>query len=148
MSHTAESLAAQYISGEAVTPTMRELMDFHQWVDARFDWIAHWVDFTEAEVTPDEMESAWRLNTRLLISTAHNEHPHWGPEINAKFRAVHDWDHLQSGCGYDFAGETCVAGYAMSTAPESIRWILWSEVALQAAAAIHTGEFQPQKLVK
>ena len=137
MTHTVESLAAQYISGEAATPTMRELMDFHQWVD-----------FTEVEVTPEDMEAEWDLNTRLLISTAHNEHPHWGPEINDKFRAIHDWDHLQSGCGFDFAGETCAAGYAMSTAPESIRWIIWSEVALQAAAAIYTGEFQEQKLVK
>ena len=148
MPHTVESLAAQYISGEAATPTMRELMDFHQWVDARFEQIARYVDFTEVEVTPGEMLAEWDLNARLLISTAHNEHPHWGPEINAKFRAVHDWDHIQSGCGFDFAGETCVAGYAMSTAPESIRWILWSEIALQAAAAIHTGKFQPQKLVK
>ena len=148
MTHTAESLAKQYILGEAVTPTMRELMDFHQWVDTRFARIARWVDFTEAEVAPDVMAAEWDLNARLLISTAHNEHPHWDSEINAKFRAVHDWDHLQSGCDFDFAGETCVAGYAMSTAPESIRWILWSEVALQAAAAIHTGAFQPQKLVK
>ena len=74
--------------------------------------------------------------------------PYFEAGLNARFRAIHDWDHLQSGCGFDFAGETTVAGYAMSTAPESIRWILWSEVALQAAAAIHTGEFQPQKLVK
>ena len=148
MKHADETLAAQYISGEAVTPTMRELMDFTQWIDARFKLIAHWVDFTGDEVTPEDMHAEWDLNARLLISTAHNEHPHWGPEVNAKFRAVHDWDHIQSGCGFDFAGETCVAGYAMSTAPESIRWMLWSEIALQAAAAIHTGEFQTQKLVR
>ena len=148
MSHTVESLATQYISGQAIEPTMEEVMTFTLWVDQRFDQIARYVDFTSAEVTPEEMEANWDLNARLLISTAHNEHPFWAPCINARFRAVHDWDHLQSGCGFDFAGETCVAGYAMSTAPECIRWILWSEIALQAAAAIHTGEFQPQKLVK
>ena len=148
MSFTAETLAAQYLSGEAVEPTMRELMDFHQWVDKRFEHVRRYVRFTPNEVTPEEMEYHWNHYALMLISTAHSEHPHWGPEINAKFRAIHDNDHIKSGCGFDFAGETCVAGYAMSTAPESIRWILWSEIALQAAAALHTGSFQPQKLVK
>jgi len=148
MPHTAEALAAQYISGEAVEPTAGELIDFANWVNDRFQLISRWVQFTPDEVTPDLMEDTWDQHAVLLISTAHNEHPYFEAGLNARFRAIHDWDHLQSGCGFDFAGETTVAGYAMSTAPESIRWILWSEVALQAAAAIHTGEFQPQKLVK
>lgn len=148
MPHTAEALAAQYISGEAVEPTAGELIDFANWVNDRFQLISRWVQFTPDEVTPDLMEDTWDQHAVLLISTAHNEHPYFEAGLNARFRAIHDWDHLQSGRGFDFAGETTVAGYAMSTAPESIRWILWSEVALQAAAAIHTGEFQPQKLVK
>ena len=53
-----------------MTPTMRELMDFHQWVDTRLTGSLNEVDFTEAEVTPGEMEAEWDLNARLLISTA------------------------------------------------------------------------------
>ena len=145
---SAETLATQYISGKAVEPTMREIMDFCEWVEKRFDRIARYVQFTEEEVNPEEMTCHWDHFAILRISTAHNDHPFWPADINAKFRAIHDWDHIHGAMGFDLAGELCAAGYAMSTAPQSIHWILWSEVALQAAAAIHTGEFQPQKLVK
>ena len=37
---------------------------------------------------------------------------------------------------------------ASESAPESIRWILFSEIVLQAAAMIHTGQFQRQKLIR
>ena len=143
-----KTLAAQYISGKAAQPTMREVMDFCEWVDKRFASIARYVQFTEKEVDPGEMTAHWDHCAVLRVSTAHNDHPFWPADVNAKFRAVHDWDHIQGAMGFDLAGELCAAGYAISTAPESIHWILWSEVALQAAAAIHTGEFQPQKLVK
>ena len=143
-----ESLAAQYIRGKGCRPSSEEYSAFVNWVLLRFSRIQDRVDFTEQEVSPELMQTHWRLHARLLVSTAHNVHPHWLPSINARFRAIHDWDHLKGGFGFDMAGEACAAGYAMSTAPESIRWILWSEVALQAAAAIHTGEFQRQKLVK
>jgi len=148
MLHIAKALATQYISGKAVTPSKRELTEFCQWVDRRFERIARYVEFTEEEVSPERMQGHWEDCAILLVSTAHGSHPYWEPATNARFRAVHDWDHIHSSCGFDFAGETCVAGYAMATAPESIRWIIWSEVALQAAACIVTGKFQPQKLVK
>ena len=143
-----ETLAAQYIRGKGCRPTADEYSAFCEWVGLRFRRIQDRVDFTEQEVSPELMLTHWNLHARLLVSTAHNTHPHWLPFLNAQFRAVHDWDHIKSGCGFDMAGEACVAGYAMSTAPESIRWILWSEIALQAAAAIHTGSFQRQKLVR
>ena len=143
-----ETLAAQYIRAKGSRPSSEEYATFNSWVNLRYRRIQDRVDFTPDEVSPDEMQAYWDLNARLLISTAHNIHPHWLPVINAQFRAIHDWDHIKSGCGFDMAGEACVAGYAMSTAPESIRWILWSEIALQAAASIHTGSFQRQKLVR
>ena len=143
-----ESLAAQYIRAKGTRPSSAEYATFCNWVGLRFNRIRDRVDFTPEEVSPGEMEAYWDLNARLLISTAYNTHPHWLPIVNAQFRAIHDHDHIMSGCGFDMAGEACVAGYAMSTAPESIRWILWSEIALQAAASIHTGSFQRQKLVR
>ena len=141
-------LADQYISGQAVTPTRAEINAFNQWVTDSYSRIDRYVQFTTAEVTPEEMEEYWNRYAILLVSMAHIEHPFWADDINAKFRAIHDWDHIHGGFSYGMAGEACAAGYAMSTAPESIRWILWSEIALQAAAAIHTGEFQEQKLVR
>ena len=148
MTLSLESLAAQYISGKPEDPTMRELMDFVEWVDARFSFIQRYVRFTEDEVTPDEMEYIWDETAVLKVSTAHNDHPFWSAEINAKFRAIHDWDHVQGCFGFNWHGELTAAGYAMSTAPDSIKWILWSEIALQACATLFTGSFQPQKLVK
>ena len=144
----AATLADQYINGQAVEPTAEEIATFTDWVDSHFERIARRVQFTPDEVSPERMQYWWDHYALLLISTAHNEHPYWSAETNARFRAIHDWDHIHGSMGFDMAGELCAAGYAMSTAPESIRWILWSEVALQAAAAIHTGEFQPQKLVR
>lgn len=146
--HTAEHLAAQYLKGKGQRPTPSERYAFSQWLQLRFNRIRQWVEFTSEEVSPDEMLEVWESRGILLVSTANNKHPHWLPIENAWFRAVHDWDHIQSGCGFDFAGETCAAGIAMATAPDCIKWILWSEIALQAAASIHTGSFQRQKLVK
>ncbi len=148
MTLSLEKLATQYIAGKPVDPTMKELMDFVEWVDRRFSFVKRYVDFTEDEVSPDEMEYVWDQTARLRVSTAHNEHPYWSAEVNAKFRAIHDWDHIQGGFTYDWQGELTAAGYAMSTAPDSIKWILLSEIGLQACAAEFTGAFQPQKLVK
>ena len=142
------TLADQYINGQAVKPTAKEVATFADWVNDRFERIARYVQFTPDEVAPERMEHYWQHYAILLISTAHNEHPFWEGGVNARFRAIHDWDHIHGSLGFDMAGELTAAGYAMSTAPKSIHWILWSEVALQAAAAIHTGEFQPQKLVR
>ena len=143
-----ETLAAQYIRGKGCRPTSDEYQTFCNWVSLRFQRIRDRVDFTPDEVSPEEMLAYWEEKARLLISTHSNIHPHWLPVINAQFRAIHDHDHIMSGCGFDMAGEACTAGYAMSTAPESIGWILWSEIALQAAATIRTGSFQRQKLVR
>ena len=145
---TAESLAAQYIRGKGSRPTTEEYSAFCDWCNLKFRRIQHLVEFTEREVTPQLMQTHWDLWGRLLVTTAHNTHPFWLPFMNAQFRAVHDWDHLQHGCGYDLDGEVSAFVAASETAPESIRWILFSEIVLQAAAAIHTGAFQRQKLIR
>ena len=146
--HTAETLATTYIRTKGSRPTTEEYSAFCEWCNLKFRRIAHLVDFTEQDVSPQLMQTHWDLWGRLLVSTAHNTHPFWLPFMNAQFRAVHDWDHLQHGCGYDLDGEVSAFVAASETAPESIRWILYSEIVLQAAAAIHTGDFQRQKLVR
>ena len=143
-----ELLAAHYIRTKGTRPSSEEYGTFCSWVFTRFQRIAAKVDFTEREVTPEFMLLRWQLHGRLLVSTAHNVHPHWLTLQNKWFRAVHDWDHIQSGAGFDLGGETQAFATAAETAPRSIRWILYSEIVLQAAAAIHTGSFQRQKLVR
>jgi hypothetical protein len=45
-------------------------------------------------------------------------------------------------------GEILTYFIAQKSAPVAIHWLLFSEIILQAATAIHTGKFAPQKLVK
>ena len=137
-----------YIEGDAVTPEPWELAIFENWVERRFALIADRVDFMPIPVEPRTMLAVWEDKARLVVSTAYNEPALWSKELNAKFRAIHDWDHIKGGFGFDWAGEAAAAGCAMAQAPEAIRWMLWSEIALQAAVTTATGEFPAQKLVK
>ena len=84
----------------------------------------------------------------LVISTAFNHHPFLSYWENSQFRAVHDWHHVTSGADSTFKGELAAYQQAISTAPKEIWWILFSEIVLQAATAIATGEFAAQKLVR
>ena len=145
---TTENLAAAYIRGKGTRPSSDDYGTFCRWVELRYQRIRHCVDFTPLEISPEKMMRYWQDHHRLLISTAHNFHPHWLPRTNAMFRAIHDWDHIHHGCGYDLDGEVSAYVAATETAPDTIRWILYSEIVLQAAAAIHTGSFQRQKLVR
>ena len=71
-----ETLAAQYIRGKGCRPTADEYSAFCEWVGLRFRRIQDRVDFTEQEVSPELMLTHWNLHARLLVSTAHNTHPH------------------------------------------------------------------------
>lgn len=111
--------------------------------------------FVSREVSLSEVMAA--LNRPALpretkwfpVSRLFNE-PH--PDLmsttqNLWFRAVHDLTHWRIGADDSFIGEFNVALEHMKTAPDSIRWILFSEVAGQAAVAITDGVFPQQKIV-
>ena len=133
---TTESLALQYIQGEAVQPTASEVATLERWINRRFQRIEQLVWFTSDDVSPAEFLQTWEIQGRMLISTAHSEGLPWTEATNAKFRAVHDWDHLRTGAGFDIDGEVSAYCAAAETAPESILWMLYSEIVLQAAACI------------
>ncbi len=141
-------LAATYIQGKGCRPTPVERETFRNWLCLQFARIADRVQFTDDEVTPEQMLAFHAVTGDYLISTAHNIHPHWTPRENAMFRAVHDHQHVIGECGFDMEGEMQAFEIAADSAPKSIGWILYSEIALQAAASIHTGSFQRQKLVR
>ena len=89
---TTESLALQYIQGEAVQPTASEVATLERWINRRFQRIEQLVWFTSDDVSPAEFLETWEIQGRMLISTAHSEGLPWTEATNAKFRAVHDWD--------------------------------------------------------
>ena len=148
MAHSTAHFAALYLKGKGQRPTTEERATFGNWLATQFNRIRGIVDFTSDEVSPEELMANYDLTGRLLISTAYNVHPHWLPVENAQFRAIHDWHHIQAGAGFDMAGEIKAYQHAAAHAPVALDWILFSEIVLQAAAAIHTGSFQRQKLVR
>ena len=147
-SRFADVLASAYLRTKGSRPSPVEARVFRQWLATQFNRIRGIVDFTPDEVSPEQMTLVHAITGRLLISTAHNVHPHWLPVENAQFRAVHDWHHISGGHGFDLMGELGAYQEARSTAPQEIWWILHSEILLQAAAAIRCGCFQRQKLVR
>lgn len=144
----AGKLARAFVNGTPEIPTARELAILNAWIDAEFRAIPVPVSFTADEVDLSEMLATLRSTGTMLISVAHNSHPFLEGFQNAKLRAVHDWHHVLTGADSSFAGEMATFEHAAKHAPIEIRWMLFSEIAMQAAACIVTGRFQPQKLVR
>ena len=153
------TLSAQWQAGPHTTPTPAERTDFRLWLLSEFGKMrASGIEplFVTREVLIDEVMAALDRvvlpgETRWLpVSRLYNEP---NPDLmstqqNLMFRTVHDWIHWKVGADSTFEGEFAVAMTHIESAPSSIHWILWSEVAGQAATAITTGEFTQQKLVK
>lgn len=140
-------LAHNYLTGSHTEPRDDEKKAFTDWILNEYFNLPVRVKFVAAEVSPETMLHFFKYDQMLYISTLHSEHPFLTPMQNWMFRAVHDFHHASQDLGFDLDGEVATARYAISTAPKSIHWMLWSEISLQAAASIKTGEFQPQKMV-
>lgn len=140
-------LGRAYVHGIAVVPTLVELSAFRRFIRDEFKKIPCRTIFIPHDVSLAECRREFSRQGILFISTAHNYHPFLTFEDNAKFRAIHDWHHLEVGADDSFEGELTTFEHAACIAPPMIRWVLLSEIVLQAAAFFHTGEFQPQKLV-
>ena len=144
----ARTLAAEYLQAPAAVPTDRELAMLRGWIRAEFQRIPVMVRFEGADVDLPEMLQRWEASGVLFISIESISHPFITDTENALFRAVHDWHHIVVDADSTLNGEMLTFEHACSTAPFEIHWMLRSEILLQAAACIATGEFQPQKLVR
>jgi hypothetical protein len=151
-------LANRWLKAPHQKPTLTERKDFMVWLLRQCQSMER--DnirpvFVSREVHLDEVIKA--LNRPVLpgeirwfpVSRLFNE-PH--PDLmsttqNLWFRAIHDLTHWRIQADDSFIGEFNVALKHMESAPDSIRWILFSEVAGQAAVAITNGAFPEQKLV-
>jgi hypothetical protein len=142
-------LANAYLTGAPAAPTAAELSALNSWIESEFNSLPCKVQFWTGDVTLAECRAAFNISGVLNISIANNSHPYLTKSANAKFRAIHDWAHIELGADDSFNGEW--ATWENNNAPDSIQWILFSEIVLQAAAAIHFGEFpgsMAAKLVK
>ena len=144
----ARMLALSYRDGAAVIPWGSELASLQAWIGREFAAIPCKVEFWQGDISLAECKAHFAKSGILNISTAYNVHPLLSKEDNAKFRAVHDWHHIETGADDSLAGEFATFEHAVRMAPKCIHWILFSEIVLQAAAAIYFGNFQAQKLVK
>ena len=138
--------ARAYQEGTACPPTAAELLTLNTWIESEFKAIPCLVKFWTGDISLADCKAEFIKSGTLNVSTAHNQHPYLTESANAKFRAVHDWQHVILAADDSFEGE--YATYWHNNAPDSIQWILFSEIVLQASAAIHTGKFSAQKLVK
>jgi hypothetical protein len=156
---TAQSIATQWLNGKHVKPTTAERKAFGVWLMREFNRMrASGIEplFVTRDVPIEEAMNA--LNRTVLpgeirwlpISRLNNE-PNvdlMSTQQNLMFRAIHDWVHWKENAGADWDGELAVTVAHVLTAPKEIHWILWSEVAGQAAVTLTTGSFPQQKLVK
>ena len=144
----ARMLATFYRDGAAVIPWGSELASLRAWIGREFAAIPCKVEFWQGDISLAECKEHFSKSGILNISTAYNIHPFLSKEDNAKFRAIHDWHHIETGADDTLAGEFATFNHAIRMAPKCIHWILFSEIVLQAAAAVYFGNFQAQKLVK
>jgi hypothetical protein len=140
--------ARAYRDGAAVTPSPFELENLRAWIDAEFNAIPCEVQFWSGDISLSECKEYFAKFGQLNISTANSSHPFLTEHQNARFRAIHDWHHIETGANDSLEGEHSTYCHAASIAPLNIGWILFSEIVLQAAASIYFNEFQAQKLVK
>lgn len=141
-------LATRYDTGAHSALTREEATVLRQWIGRQSRAIPVPVRFAPIEITLSESISHLRNSGVLVISVLHSSHPVLTKTEIAWFRAVHDWQHVLAGSDDTLSGEIAAYNVARSTAPQGIWWILFSEIVLQSAAAIHHGEFQAQKLVR
>jgi hypothetical protein len=142
-----QRLGDLYINGKAAEPTKLELATFRRWVNRSYYKLPVDVDVVATDCTLADTVQRYRKNRILTVSAANIAHPYFSSWQNIQFRAVHDWHHIQSGADDSMLGECITYTLARNSSPAPIHWILRSEIVLQAAAAILTGQFQPQKLV-
>jgi len=102
-------------------------------------------------INDDHMREEVKRSGVLKIWSGGTTHPIFSPELNLKFRAVHDYmAHIQpigfSGTGFDQKGEIQAYNAHLHTVPRKGIPALFTEVVGQASHFIHRGFFPEQKI--
>jgi hypothetical protein len=111
--------AKAYQDGAACPPTGAELLALNTWIESEFKAIPCAVKFWTGDISLAECKAEFRKSATLNISTANNSHPYLTKSANAKFRAIHDWQHIVLSADDSFGGE--FSTWWNNNAPESIQ---------------------------
>lgn len=143
--------AAPKFDSEAA-PSFESLSPF---VDKMFKRMQAKVDIQFVDNNPyindDHMRQEVNKTGTLKIWSGGTTHPVFTPELNLKFRAVHDYmAHIQpigfSGTGFDQKGEIQAYNAHLHTIPRKGIPALFTEVVGQASHFLHRGFFPEQKI--
>jgi len=124
-------------------------------VDNMFKKVQSRVDVQFVDEDPYEDDNDMRQQVAetgvLKIWQGGTTHPIFTPELNLKFRAVHDYmSHIQAighaGTGFDMKGEIQAYNTHLKTIPPSSAGALFTEVLGQAAFFLTYGYFPEQKI--
>lgn len=137
---------------DSAVPAFQALEPF---VDKMFKRIQGKVDIEFVDNDPyindDHMRQEVNRTQVLKIWSGGTTHPVFTPELNLKFRAVHDYmAHIQpigfSGTGFDQKGEIQAYNAHLHTVPRKGIPALFTEVVGQASHFLHRGFFPEQKI--
>lgn len=150
LTDVAATLASLYVTAPTLDLTPAQKGSFLLAVDDEYASLPFW----PCVISNDPKYSGWesmaadiRENGKLLVDDRHAP-SYFSREDNAKLRAVHDYHHVLSESGFDFAGELKAFAHQAASSESSIHTaILFSEVVLQAAYTTTHGSFPAQRLV-
>jgi len=101
--------------------------------------------------TAEELRQDVKSTGIMKIATADAEHEIYSPEVNAKFRAIHDYmAHIQAigsrGTEFTPRGEIAAYNVHLKTLPKAAVPALFTEVIGQVSVYSVTGKFAEQKI--
>ena len=144
-------LAKAYLEG----PTLELTPEQQLWIEKRINYqylliLKAGVIVKPVEGDPyadsDHMHEDIKINHQLQIFTGGTKPAPYGSR-NFKSRAVHDWFHHMAAADFSLAGEFAAWQLQAKGEPTWYREVLFSEIVMQAATALHTGSFPEQRLV-
>lgn len=151
--HMLKTLSDEYFNSPDLILEDTDIMELELFILREYrDILRHEIRIERVTEDPysshDAMFMDLLMNRRLKVYTGGTDSPILTHNYNVMFRAIHDWHHFVSFADFTLRGELRAFAHVASklTNPTLIS-LMFSEIVLQAAACIHTGEFQKQRIV-
>ena len=150
MKNTLSSNAAMYERCKNVLKDLpSEVIDeIHSRIKKEFMSLPCRVEFLAEELNDFEEVKRKYVETGVLsISSLHNDSELLPGSINLAFRVWHDFVHIQFKYDFTYEGEYLTYLEQSKGLSYIAKQVMYSEICLQAAYAIHNGSFPKQKVV-